>query len=136
VAAVLADEVDVLERAACPSDAPDASVEACGVAIDPEPAAPLAAADRDHCAPREIRDYGFLRDARSSLMGILLRGNAEEPSMNIRLLVATVVAAGAAATVVAFSLGGGPDHDEQDHLPPEWRHPRFERAAALEAPSR
>jgi hypothetical protein len=69
-------------------------------------------------------------------MGILLCGNAEEPSMNIRLLVATVVAAVAAATVVAFSLGGGPDHDEQDHLPPEWRHPRFERAAALEAPSR
>jgi hypothetical protein len=33
-------------------------------------------------------------------------------------------------------LGGGLDHDEQDHLPPEWRHPRSERAAALENPSR
>ena len=27
----------------CPSDAPDASVEVCGVEIDPEPAALLAA---------------------------------------------------------------------------------------------
>ena len=53
--------------------------------------------------------------------------------MNIGLFIATAVAA---ATVVAFSLRGGLDHDEQDHLPPEWRHPRLERAAALEAPSR
>ena len=53
--------------------------------------------------------------------------------MNIGLLVATAVAA---ATAIAFSLGGGLDHDEQDHLPPDWRHPRFERAAALEGPSR
>jgi hypothetical protein len=53
--------------------------------------------------------------------------------MNIGLLAA---AAAAAVTVVALSLGGGRDHDEQDHLPPEWRHPRFERAAALETPSR
>ena len=66
-------------------------------------------------------------------MGVILCGNAEEPSVNIRLLIATAVAA---ATVVAFSLGGGLDHDEQDHLPPEWRHPRVERAAALENPSR
>ena len=66
-------------------------------------------------------------------MSILIRSNAEEPSMNIGLLVATAVAA---ATVLAFSLGGGLDHDEQDHLPPEWRHPRLERAAALETPSR
>ena len=66
-------------------------------------------------------------------MGVLLRGNAEEPSMNIGVLVATAVAA---ATAIAFSLGGGLDHDEQDHLPPDWRHPRLERAAALEAPSR
>ena len=56
--------------------------------------------------------------------------------MNIRLLIAAALATVAALTVVAFSLGGSLDHDEQDHLPPEWRHPRFERAAALEAPSR
>ena len=56
--------------------------------------------------------------------------------MNLRLSVATAVAALAAATVVAFSLGGNLDHDEQDHLPPEWRHPRLERAAALGTPSR
>ena len=56
--------------------------------------------------------------------------------MNIRLLIATVLATVAALTVVASSLGGSLDHAEQDHLPPEWRHPRFERAAALEAPSR
>jgi hypothetical protein len=53
--------------------------------------------------------------------------------MNISLLAA---AAAAAVTVVALSLGAGPDHDEQDHLPPDWRHPRFERAATLETPSR
>ena len=56
--------------------------------------------------------------------------------MNIRLLIATAVAALAAVTVVTFSLGGSLDQDEQDHLPPEWRQPRFERAAALGAPSR
>jgi hypothetical protein len=59
--------------------------------------------------------------------------------MTIGLSIATAVAAVAAVaavSVVAFSLGGGLDHDEQDHLPPEWRHPRFERAAALGAPSR
>ncbi len=59
--------------------------------------------------------------------------------MNISLLIATAMAATtavAAATVVAFSLSRNFDHDEQDHLPPEWRHPRFERAAALESPSR
>jgi hypothetical protein len=66
-------------------------------------------------------------------VGVLLCGNAEEPSVSIRLLIATAVAA---ATVLAFSLGGGLDHDEQDHLPPEWRHPRFERVAALENSSR
>jgi hypothetical protein len=60
----------------------------------------------------------------------------EEPSMNIRLLIATAVAALAAVTVVTFSLGGSLDQDEQDHLPPEWRHPRFERAAALGTPPR
>ena len=56
--------------------------------------------------------------------------------MNIGLWLATAVAALAAVTVVTFSLGGSPDQDEQDHLPPEWRHPRLERAAALGAPSR
>ncbi len=56
--------------------------------------------------------------------------------MNIRLLIATAVAALAAVSVVAFSLGGNLDQDEQDHLPPEWRHPRLERAAALGTPSR
>ena len=69
-------------------------------------------------------------------MGVLLRGNAEEPSMTIGLSIATAVAAVAAVTAVAFSLGGAFDPDEQDHLPPEWRHPRFERSAALQAPSR
>ena len=54
--------------------------------------------------------------------------------MTIGLSIATAVAAVAAVSVVAFSLGGAFDHDEQDHLPPEWRHPRFERAAALETP--
>jgi len=34
---------DAQQRAACPSDAPDASLEVCGVEIGPEPAAPLAA---------------------------------------------------------------------------------------------
>ena len=53
--------------------------------------------------------------------------------MNIGLVIATAVAA---VTAVAFSLGGKLDYDEQDHLPPEWRHPRLERAAALGAPSR
>ena len=66
-------------------------------------------------------------------MDILSCGNAEEPSMNISLLAAAAVAA---VTVFALSLGGSRDHDEQDHLPPDWRHPRFERAAALEIPSR
>jgi hypothetical protein len=56
--------------------------------------------------------------------------------MNIGLLIATALATVAVVAVVAFSLGGGLDHDEQDHLPPEWRHPRFDRAAALETPSR
>lgn len=56
--------------------------------------------------------------------------------MNIGLSITTAVAAVAAVTAVAFSLGGAFDHDEQDHLPPEWRHPRFERSAALQAPSR
>ncbi len=56
--------------------------------------------------------------------------------MTIGLSIATAVAALAAVTVFTFSLGGGLDHDEQDHLPPEWRHPRLERAAALGAPSR
>ncbi len=56
--------------------------------------------------------------------------------MNIGLVIATAVAAVAAVTVVAFSLGGDLGHDEQDHLPPEWRHPRLERAAALGTPSR
>ena len=56
--------------------------------------------------------------------------------MNIGLWLATAVAALAAVSVVAFSLGGAFERDEQDHLPPEWRHPRFERAAALGAPSR
>ena len=69
-------------------------------------------------------------------MGVLDCGNAEEPSVDIRLLIATAVAALAAVTVVTFSLGGSLDQDEQDHLPPEWRHPRLERAAALGTPSR
>jgi hypothetical protein len=58
--------------------------------------------------------------------------------MTIGLPIATAVAAAAVAavSVVAFSLGGAFERDEQDHLPPEWRHPRFERAAALGAPSR
>ena len=56
--------------------------------------------------------------------------------MNIGLWLATAVAALAAVSVVAFSLGGSPDQDEQDHLPPEWRHPRSERTAALAAPTR
>ena len=53
--------------------------------------------------------------------------------MNIGLLAVTAVAA---ATAIAFSLESGLDHDEQDHLPPDWRHARFERAAALEGASR
>ncbi len=56
--------------------------------------------------------------------------------MNIGVWLAPAVAALAAVSVVAFSLGGNLDQDEQDHLPPEWRHPRLERAAALGAPSR
>jgi hypothetical protein len=56
--------------------------------------------------------------------------------MNIGLWLATAVAAVAAVSVVTFSLGGNLDREEQDHLPPEWRHPRFERAAALGPPSR
>ena len=56
--------------------------------------------------------------------------------MTIGLSIATAVAAVAAVSVVAFSLGGTFERDEQDHLPPEWRHPRFERSAALQAPSR
>ena len=56
--------------------------------------------------------------------------------MDIRLLIATALATVAAVIVVTFFLGGGLDHDEQDHLPPEWRHPRFERAAALGTTSR
>ena len=56
--------------------------------------------------------------------------------MTIGLSIATTVATIATVAAVAFSLGGALDHDEQDHLPPEWRHPRFERSAALEAPFR
>ncbi len=53
-----------------------------------------------------------------------------------RALGGAAVAAVAAVTVVTFSLGGSLDQDEQDHLPPEWRHPRLERAAALGTPPR
>ena len=56
--------------------------------------------------------------------------------MNIGPWLATAVAALAAVTVVAFSLGGSLDHHGQDHLPPEWRHPRLERTATLVAPAR